>query len=71
MLFFPTAPIQRSTKKQTLTAALRRSRYCCARTVLARGAATAVPQLLYPETTVLKWHFPQGNATLHEAGKGT
>jgi hypothetical protein len=32
---------------------------------------TAVPQLLYPETTSLKWHFPQENATLHDASKGT
>jgi hypothetical protein len=31
----------------------------------------AVPQLLYPETTALKWHFPQENATLHDARKGT
>ncbi|MGD0903535.1 MAG: hypothetical protein ABR924_11405 [Terracidiphilus sp.] len=34
-------------------------------------AATAVPQLLHPETTALKWHFPQENATLLNAGKGT
>jgi hypothetical protein len=33
--------------------------------------ATAVPQLLHPETTALKWHFPQENATLLNAGKGT
>jgi hypothetical protein len=33
--------------------------------------ALAVPQLLYPETTALKWHFPQENVTLHDAGKGT
>jgi hypothetical protein len=31
----------------------------------------AVPQLLHPETTALKWHFPQENATLLNAGKGT
>jgi len=27
--------------------------------------------LLYLETTVLKWHFPQENATLHDARNGT
>jgi hypothetical protein len=32
---------------------------------------TAVPQLLHPETTALKWHFPQENAALDNAGKGT
>jgi hypothetical protein len=31
----------------------------------------AVPQLLYSETTALKWHFPQENATLRDARKGT
>jgi hypothetical protein len=35
------------------------------------AAITAVPQLLYPKTTALKWHFPQENATLHDARKGT
>jgi hypothetical protein len=29
----------------------------------------AVPQLLYPETIALKWHFSQENATLHDARK--
>jgi hypothetical protein len=32
---------------------------------------TAVPQLLYSETTAIKWHFPQENATLHNARKST
>jgi hypothetical protein len=27
--------------------------------------------LLHPETTVIKWHFPQENATLHNDRKGT
>jgi hypothetical protein len=35
------------------------------------SAPTAVPQLMYPETTALKWHIPQENAALHDAGKGT
>ncbi|MGD0901306.1 MAG: hypothetical protein ABR924_00065 [Terracidiphilus sp.] len=35
------------------------------------GLVTAVPQLLHPETTALKCHFPQENATLLNAGKGT
>jgi hypothetical protein len=29
--------------------------------------ATAFSELLYPETTALKWSFPQGNATLHSS----
>jgi hypothetical protein len=33
--------------------------------------ATAVPQLLYPETTTAKWLFPQEKATSHGAGKDT
>jgi hypothetical protein len=33
--------------------------------------ATAVPQLLYPETTAAKWLFPQEKATSHGAGKDT
>jgi hypothetical protein len=32
--------------------------------------AIAVPQLLYPEPTAIKWHFSQENAILHDAGKG-
>jgi hypothetical protein len=32
---------------------------------------TAVSQLLYPEATVAKWHFPQENATLRRSNKGT
>jgi hypothetical protein len=32
--------------------------------------AAAVPQLLYPEPTAIKWHFSQENATLLDAGKG-
>jgi hypothetical protein len=32
---------------------------------------TAVSQLLYLEATALQWHFPQENATLHDARKGT
>jgi hypothetical protein len=32
---------------------------------------TAVPQLLYPETTAAEWLFPQEKATLHDAGEGT
>jgi hypothetical protein len=35
------------------------------------GLVTAVPQLLHPETTALKWRLPQENATLLNAGKGT
>jgi hypothetical protein len=35
------------------------------------GLVTAVPQLVHLETTALKWHFPQENATLLNAGKGT
>ena len=31
---------------------------------------TAVPQLLYPELTAIKWHFSQENDTLLDAGKG-
>jgi hypothetical protein len=31
----------------------------------------AVPQLLNLETNALKWHFPQENATLQYARKGT
>jgi hypothetical protein len=27
--------------------------------------------LLHPETTALKWHFPQENATLLDARDGT
>jgi hypothetical protein len=27
--------------------------------------------LLYPETNALKWHFPQENATPHDARNGT
>jgi hypothetical protein len=42
---------------------------------MAEGAepvrATAVPQLLYPETTTAKWLFPQEKATSHGAGKDT
>jgi hypothetical protein len=33
--------------------------------------AIAVSQLPYPETTVLKWHFPQENATRHDAAEDT
>jgi hypothetical protein len=33
--------------------------------------STAVPQLLYPETTAAEWLFPQEKATLHDAGEGT
>jgi hypothetical protein len=36
-----------------------------------RSLPTAVPRLLYSETTSLKWHFPQENATLHDAREGT
>ena len=36
-----------------------------------RFSLTAVPQLLYPETTAAKWLFPQEKATLHGAGKDT
>jgi hypothetical protein len=32
---------------------------------------TAVSQLLYPEATVAKWHFPQENATFLNSNKGT
>jgi hypothetical protein len=32
---------------------------------------TAVPQLLYPGTTALKWHFPQENAPSRGAREGT
>jgi hypothetical protein len=35
------------------------------------SGATAVPQLLYPETTAAKWLFPQEKATLHGAEKDT
>jgi len=35
------------------------------------SGVTAVPQLLYPETTALKRHFSQENATLNGARKGT
>jgi hypothetical protein len=31
-----------------------------------RPQSIAVPQLLYPETTTLKWLFPQGKATFHD-----
>jgi hypothetical protein len=34
-------------------------------------APTAVPQLLYPETTAAEWLFPQEKATLHDAGEST
>jgi hypothetical protein len=35
------------------------------------ATSKAVPQLLYPGTTDLKWHFPQENDTLHTVCKGT
>jgi hypothetical protein len=31
----------------------------------------AVSELLSPASSVLKWHFPQENATVYDAGKGT
>jgi hypothetical protein len=34
------------------------------------ASVTAVPQLLHPEPTAIKWHFSQENATLLDAGKG-
>jgi hypothetical protein len=33
--------------------------------------AIAAPQLLYRETTTLKWLFPQEKATFHETKKDT
>jgi hypothetical protein len=32
---------------------------------------TAVSQLLYPEVTAAKWHFPQENAIFRGSNKGT
>ncbi|MGB6687705.1 MAG: type II toxin-antitoxin system RelE/ParE family toxin [Terracidiphilus sp.] len=36
-----------------------------------KEAATAAPQLLYPESTTFKWLFPQGKATIHDAKQDT
>jgi hypothetical protein len=33
--------------------------------------ATAVPELLYPGTMYIEWHFPQENATFHDSNKAT
>jgi hypothetical protein len=32
---------------------------------------TAVPELLYPGTIDIEWHFPQENATFHDSNKAT
>jgi hypothetical protein len=34
-------------------------------------AATAVPELLYPGTMDIEWHFPQENAAFHDSNKAT
>jgi hypothetical protein len=39
--------------------------------MIAPPAITAVSQLLYPEATVAKSHFPQENAALRRSNKGT
>jgi hypothetical protein len=33
--------------------------------------ARAVPELLYPGTIDIEWHFPQENATFHDSNKAT
>ncbi len=55
-------PVQRLSDRAAATT----SHICSLR----KGEATAVPQLLYPDPTVIKGHRSQENATLHDAGKG-
>jgi hypothetical protein len=35
-----------------------------------KRATAAVPELLYPESTILERHFPQENAALNDLGQG-
>jgi hypothetical protein len=34
------------------------------------AGAKAIPELLYPGTIGLEWHFPQENAAFHDFRKG-